>query len=779
MQPSPYSQTGERLIDMGYSAIPIMPGSKRPGNMSDRKWYGDMDWNRFCDRLPTHYETGVWNKWPDAGVCVVLDHNIKVIDVDTDDPEIRAAVMEVIPPPTVIKRGQKGFSAFYRGSPAIVNRPINLRLPGGFESRIVDLLAYGRQTVLPPTIHPDTGKPYEWEYGGATLMEVAPEDLPELPDDIADRLVAAIERFGEVPEFKPRAPSGEHVLGDSIWRDVNTLALNNLDAWVPALDPHAKRHRDGSYRMVATWRGVENANVGIHPTGIMDWGASQSYTPIDLVMASNNTTYFESAYKWLADRLGFAPQEDEWMERARISAQRMAERSRQKMAEATIVSASVPVPVNDNPVPAIRAPRSHMDPFAPGATGGLLEAIAKWALDTSRRPSPEMAMLTAIGFVSALFSRRAVGPTDSGLNLYIVGVAGTGFGKEHVLKTLQTLAVDSGFSWLIGPSDVTSGSAIEKIVRRRPAFIMPWDEMGVLLQSVNGRSATTWAKTIRKVLLELFSKSTSMWTGKEHADPTKDSSAEPIYAPTVSVLGMSTPETFYGSLTEETLSDGFLNRILIVSPSARPPRKRETRLITPASLIEMVKDYAKALPQSDMAAANSRNGSIRPSMFVVPWGDDKALARWEAIEDWQVSQVEDHGKAAGVYNRAAEQSVKLATIRALSRNPAEPRVWEEDVEWGYAIVQRSLDYIEQGIEQHMAGSQFEELVNAIMVRLRNVPGGSIKMGELVRAKGVSKADERMVKMALNRLVERGDIYQPAVNGKGVRVTLVGHEQEAD
>ena len=58
---SPYALTGPSLVSNGYSAIPILPGSKRPGTMSRGRWYGDLDWTRFSTRLPTDIEVGVWN----------------------------------------------------------------------------------------------------------------------------------------------------------------------------------------------------------------------------------------------------------------------------------------------------------------------------------------------------------------------------------------------------------------------------------------------------------------------------------------------------------------------------------------------------------------------------------------------------------------------------------------------------------------------------------------------------------------------------------------------
>ena len=763
---SPYAMAGPSLVEMGYAAIPVLPGSKRPGTMSFGEWFGDLDWARYCDRMPTEIETEIWTRWPDAGVCIAINDTLKVIDIDTDDPELRAAIEAVLPPVMVAKKGQKGYTAFYRGSPDIVSRPYNLRVPGGLQTRVIDLLCRGRQTVLPPTIHPDIDAPYVWTTDD-TLADTPIEKLPELPDDIADRLATALAPFGEVEEYR-HAAGGETALGDSIWREANGFALANLDAWVPALfGADAKRQRDGTYRARAFWRGVENYNVGIHPDGITDWGASRPYTPIDLVMAANNVPYFEPAYEWLVKQTGYKPDEDGWTRRKDEIAARLIAGTKAKRERALAKSQ----PPANTPPPPVRAPRGKLDPFTPAACGGLMGAIAQWVHETARRPVPEFSVLAALAFTAALYGRQAVGPTGAGLNLYLVGVAGPGFGKEHPLKALQTIAVDSGKQTLIGPGEVTSGSAIEKVARRRPVFVMPWDEMGVVLQSVTGGGASTWAKTIRKVLLEVFSKSTSMWSGKEHADPTKDSSAEPIHCPTISLFGMSTPTTFYKGLTEETMTDGFIARLVVIEAKQRPDRQEAPPLlVTPPSLQKMVKDHHEALPMPPLAKANWNNALMRPALYTVPWADEAAEARWIAIEDWQYQQIEDHGAHDGMIGRTAEHTIKIATVRALSRAPGNPAVCVEDIDWAYAIVQRSIDSLENGAREHMAGSQFEELCKAILRALTKA-GGEMPQSALVRASGVSKADDRMVKAALDRLVVSDDLWPLEIKGRGMRIRL--------
>jgi hypothetical protein len=152
---------------------------------------------------------------------------------------------------------------------------------------------------LPPTIHPDTGKPYHW-LGSETLETVALESLPVLPDNIAKLLAAALTAFGYEPQKEHhRLVAGE---GETYWREVNDTALKNLPAWVPDLRlPGTKKHGKG-YRVVAQWRGVGDANVSIHPEGIKDWGNDESHTPIDVVMKALGVDLL-SATSFLAERL--------------------------------------------------------------------------------------------------------------------------------------------------------------------------------------------------------------------------------------------------------------------------------------------------------------------------------------------------------------------------------------------------------------------------------------------------------------------------------------------
>jgi hypothetical protein len=295
---SPYARVAPRLIDLGYSAIPIVPGEKRPGQFTRGEWRGLPQWERYCERLPTDFETHIWHGWPDAGVCVALGRasNLVAIDFDYGPDKLRAELEALLPPSPVKKRGAKGYTAFYRGSDITARK---WRVGG---QSVMEILGHGRQTVLPPTIHPD-GMPYAW-LTEDTLENTSARELPELPDDLIERVERVIAPWqtdeDKAPNEKRSVVIGEN---DSYWREVNDRAMADFGAWVPELFPMAKARGDGSYRVIAHWRGCERPNVSIHHEGITDWGEGRNFTPLDLVMAAANAD-LETATDWLKTRVG-------------------------------------------------------------------------------------------------------------------------------------------------------------------------------------------------------------------------------------------------------------------------------------------------------------------------------------------------------------------------------------------------------------------------------------------------------------------------------------------
>jgi hypothetical protein len=74
------------------------------------------------------------------------------------------------------------------------------------QETLVQILAAGRQTVLPPTLHPGTGRPYFWRRGSLEACRI--DDLPVITAGHIEALAAALAPFmPKVVELAPAAPA--------------------------------------------------------------------------------------------------------------------------------------------------------------------------------------------------------------------------------------------------------------------------------------------------------------------------------------------------------------------------------------------------------------------------------------------------------------------------------------------------------------------------------------------------------------------------------------------
>src|SRR5262249_8709225 len=148
----------------------------------------------------------------------------------------------VLPPVVVAKRGRKGLTVFYRCEEQLQKRNYRTADKDG----LGDFLGHGSQTVLPPSIHPDTGKPYEWPTT-ATLLNTPLAALPLFTREHHAAMEAVFAQHGWIdPERTSERrepaerPARLHnaVVVDS---DFDAVVTRARDRWVPLLGLHRLR----------------------------------------------------------------------------------------------------------------------------------------------------------------------------------------------------------------------------------------------------------------------------------------------------------------------------------------------------------------------------------------------------------------------------------------------------------------------------------------------------------------------------------------------------------
>lgn len=171
---------------------------------------------------------------------------------------------------------QKTLIERFGGDPSVIDLPRVMRLPGflhrkgqPFQCRVVSV----------------DGRP-------PCKMADFPGEKPLPPE-----LLAALD--ADAGAGIVREPENE-------WKKLNTAALQNLSAWVPALLPKAKEQSTGAWRVSSKDLGRKlQEDLSISPLGVRDFGAESGMSPIDVVMQYGNKDVGAAA-DWLRERLGVA-----------------------------------------------------------------------------------------------------------------------------------------------------------------------------------------------------------------------------------------------------------------------------------------------------------------------------------------------------------------------------------------------------------------------------------------------------------------------------------------
>lgn len=172
--PSPYHAMVQRYVDGGFQPRPVKPGDK---SCKFKGWHEDVP----TLTVPRgNYGIGLrlGTAFPDGSY-------LTAIDADRDE---YVRLTRALVSPVSARFGSKGIAIFAR----LTNEcsKFDLKLFDG--SRAGEFLGTTSLCVVPPTIHPDTGKPYFWT--DAPLLETDWEALPVV-DPALIKMVFASEQL--------------------------------------------------------------------------------------------------------------------------------------------------------------------------------------------------------------------------------------------------------------------------------------------------------------------------------------------------------------------------------------------------------------------------------------------------------------------------------------------------------------------------------------------------------------------------------------------------------
>lgn len=339
---------------------------------------------------------------------------------------------------------------------------------------------------------------------------------------------------------------------------------------------------------------------------------------------------------------------------------------------------------------------------------GLTGEIAKFIYDQSYKPVKEISITAAIGLMSGVCG-RGWNVSGTGLNLYLLLLAGTGRGKEEMSKGIEKLSkvicsVFPAFGDFIGPSDLASGQGLLRYMADHPtkSFVSVFGEFGIKLKSISSQKAFQPDQMLQRVLLDFFSKSGASGIVQPSAYSDAQRNTKIIESPAFSMIGETSPAWFYDNIDNEMISTGLLPRFLVVDYTGpRPPSNEHGQDVIPsADLIYKLSTVG--------TAAMSFIKAGKPQKIELD-RDAKDLSKILDLEaDKKINNTRGQNVIVELWNRAHLKTLKLAGLLAVGENPYQPIITRELFEWSEKFVKMTVNTMTDKFSKGMVGSNADE-----------------------------------------------------------------------
>ena len=478
-----------------------------------------------------------WSRWPEAGVGIVAG-SVAGVDIDiADDAELALRIEQLArerlgdTPAMRIGQAPKRLLVYRTAAPF-----------KGLKCHPLEVLCLGQQFVA-YAIHPGTGRPYEWPEEGLADVDIG--SLPAIDEAagtgiprggvrppaegdasahaqlrLPGRPAAAMPSRVRPKRCRPRSPfipnadldydswvriglALKGALGDARCRCVRGL-VRAVDQGCPRRSP--RRPGPGSGQPASAPA----------PSTISPWSVAGNQIPAIELDGSTPHDVVHPAAGMLA-----------------------------KMKSGAPIDVFRPEPASFNLV----------------IPDGLVGDLTRYMVSTARRPQPLLSLGASLCAVGALMGRKYRTESNLRSNLYIVGVADSGSGKNHSREVINELFLAAGLADHLGGNKIASGAGLLTAVHRQPAILFQIDEFGMFLSAAADRRRSPQHITaILDNMTELYTAAGGVFLGAEYANRDGHNERRDINQPCLCVYGTTTPMRFW----------------------ARPPRLQRARRIARA-----------------------------------------------------------------------------------------------------------------------------------------------------------------------------------------------------
>lgn len=649
-----FSTNAAKYFEAGYNVLPIEPYSKA---------VKILNWQSFCDTKQMPYIVESW-------VSSYANHNIGIplgsasgiiaLDFDYDPGNLHEAVEKLLEGSLVKKCGQKGYTAFYRYNKEFTKR---WRKDG---QTCVELLSSGTQTVVPPSIHPDTRKPYYW-ITHDTLLDIKASELTYLPKDFIEKVD---EIFGYNKKKKEYSGSVDFEKAElsEVENALSFFPADTYDVWFRTGMALKEAFGEVGFKAWDDWsrKSPKYDEKGMYKK----WESFGNYGGSKVTVA----TIFHDAmgYGYIPLSRNVFADEDYDPDFSIPTDFKIIVNGREIAINAPVdekTSETVIKPAKDtsNSKPTfnpsgLEFPKQLLD-HAPGLPG----EIAAWINSTALKRQPVLALGAAMCAAGTLFAHRICSDSNLRTNFQILGLAESGSGKEHARSCVERLFMTVERNNLLLGEFASDVSILTSLGKNDGIGFALMDEIGLEMQSLSRGNAGNHEARILSIMMKIYSKADGTYRGREYAD--RERIRDDLLQPCLNIYGTSVAKPFFDAMTNDRAIDGFLARWLIFqSVDIDPPMQAKGSTVQmPATLRDNL-SYVISMPQyaENGATVVMGNTTVKePNPKVIPFstGAERILHEFsEMCNSHRVGDIISGNNTAAIWSRTREHAIKLALV---------------------------------------------------------------------------------------------------------------------
>jgi len=758
--PNYMAQLGATLVDRGFPILPIQPRSKKPGMYRQGAWHDYPKWSRHCERATTENEVDIWGDWPESGIGIAAGCVIG-IDIDVLDAGVSAQIEGLAKrflgdtPAVRIGRAPKRLLVYRAAQPF-----------AGFKYPPIEVLGLGQQFIA-YGIHPDTGQAYDWPV--ESLVDLNVSDLPAITEAQAREF--AQEAYVLIPAaLRPKSLSvGRQAVGSvkagecanlpeqrgtfAAVEDALAYIINadlDYDSWVRIGMAIKGALGDAGWPLFERWSA---SSQKFEPkTTAQAW---RSFAPQRIGAGT--------LYKLALDN-GWHPAADLQLNGEVVSEGVHPARALLEALQSPAPTGSASAGNAGNVLP----PPKPL-PLGWEQVGGVIGDMMALMAATAKRPQPVLALGASLCAVGALMGRKYRTESNIRSNLYVVGIAESGAGKNHSRVVINELFRRANLLQYLGGNKIASGSGLLTAIQRQPAILFQLDEFGMFLSAAADRKRSPrYVCEVLDLMTELYTTSGTTYFGVEYASTQHNDAHRAIHQPCACIYGTTTPLHFWQALQAANVADGSLARFLIMESEDDFPDSNEVFGVIdpPKSLIDRLILIHEG---GGKLSGNLTNIGAVDEVLVEPRVvsmTPQARAAFRQLDQELVGQLRtSRGSGySSILARIEENATKLALIRAVSRDPVDPRIEEDDALWGIMLSRHCAELTIREATARVSENQVESQHKRAMQILRDAGQAGMSRSEFTRR--TQFMDHRQREGVLRTLAEAGLIETVMLQSKG-------------